>query len=350
MKNSDRRVRGLEGLRMLALTGVLLYHMFPRQIQGGYFGVVIFFVISGFLGAYTYKENQSLLKYYGKRLVRIYPAMIIMMMVSVEAVALTDHFRLSLVHDEFCSILLSCNNYWQMIKQADYFANLANTSAFTHLWYISILVQFELIWGLFMKLTRRDSIRIPVLAVLLVILVLVMPVRSLLGATTTQLYYGTDTRIHALIAGALAGLMARNAVRRKRKLYPGICSISGIIFLVLSVILFLLVPGTLKAVYVFLMPFYALLCAAMLYFCTAHGKGPGILYELKPWNFFSRYSYEIYLWQYPVLFVFTLRNWTGSLKYYALQAGVILILSMWTNRFVSDLTSPRKNHKKTVSR
>ena len=351
MKNGIRKIRGLEGLRMLALTGVLLYHMFPHQIKGGYFGVVIFFVISGFLSAYTFKEDVPLLKYYGKRILRIYPPMILMIMISIEAIALTDHYRLALVQDEFCSIIFVCNNYWQMIKQADYFANLANTSAFTHLWYISILVQFELFWGLFMKLFRKESVRIPVLGVLLVILVLIMPVRSLLGATTTQLYYGTDTRIHALVAGALAGLMARKMVQRKRMLYPGICMILGIEFLLLSVILYLFFPGTMQAVYLILLPLYALLCAAVLYCCTAHGRGLGILYELRPWNFFSKYSYEIYLWQYPVLFIFTLRNWTGSFLYYALQAVVILILSMWTNRFVADLSSLFKRpQKKTPAR
>lgn len=350
MKNSTVRVRGLEGLRMLALTGVLLYHMFPRQIKGGYFGVIIFFVISGFLSAYTYKEDLSLLKHYGKRILRIYPPMIIMIMITVEAIALTDHYRLSMVQDEFCSILFSVNNYWQMIKQADYFANLASTSAFTHLWYISILVQFEVLWGLFMKLIRRDRVRIRILSLLLVVLVLIMPIRSLFGATTTQLYYGTDTRIHALIAGALAGLSARRAVRRRRMLYPGICAIFGIEFLIFTLILFLFVPGTMKAVYLFIMPFYALLCAVFVYFCTVHGRGPGALYELRPWNFFSKYSYEIYLWQYPVLFVFTLRNWTGSLKFYALQAVVILVLSMWAHRFVADLTSlGKKPQKKSLT-
>ena len=68
-------IGGLDGLRTLALLGVLIYHAFPRVLPGGYFGVVLFFVISGFLTALSSvrRDRVPLFSYWGRRLVRIYP-------------------------------------------------------------------------------------------------------------------------------------------------------------------------------------------------------------------------------------------------------------------------------------
>ena len=157
--HKTERIRGLDGLRTLALFGVLLFHMFPQKVSGGYFGVIIFFVISGFLTAYsTVKKGRvSILSYYAKRMERIYPALILMLFISIEIISLVDKFKLLNVQEEVVSILLGYNNYWQISKSADYFANLSNTSAFTHLWYIAVLVQFELLWPWLYLVCRRSG-------------------------------------------------------------------------------------------------------------------------------------------------------------------------------------------------
>ena len=78
-----RRIAGFDGLRSIALIGVLLFHMFPRTIKGGYFGVIIFFLLSGFLSAYGSASGKKtgVLKYYFRRFLRIYPALILMIFI-----------------------------------------------------------------------------------------------------------------------------------------------------------------------------------------------------------------------------------------------------------------------------
>ena len=78
-------ITGLDGLKTLALLGVLIYHTFPKTLPGGFLGVVLFFVISGYLSVYgnldRMKEgNFSFRRYYKKRILRLYPALLVVLL------------------------------------------------------------------------------------------------------------------------------------------------------------------------------------------------------------------------------------------------------------------------------
>ena len=338
MTRGRKRINGLDGLRTLALAGVLLYHAFPRLMPGGFFGVVIFFVISGFLTAYAVvsRGRIGVLTYYRKRFVRLYPALVIVLFVTVETLALTDRFRLINAHEEVASILFGYNNYWQIAKQADYFANLSNTSAFTHLWYIAVLVQFELIWPWLYLVCRRSGKGLKMMGILTLISFFIMPVRALLtDASQTVLYYSTDTRIHALLLGALLGWHAAVRKQKKKRMKPLLSLMIGLVYIVISVYLFLKVSGTDPAVCRYGLVLYALFTALMLWCCVS-SRNLGRLLDLPPVKKVSAYSYEIYLWQYPVLFLFSMKGWTAGWQY-ALQLVLIAVLSVWTHTFVNSL-------------
>ena len=337
-------IGGLDGLRTLALLGVLIYHAFPRALPGGYFGVVLFFVISGFLTALSSvrRDRVPLFSYWGRRLVRIYPSLVIMLFVTVEALALADKFKLMSAHEEITSILLAYNNYWQISKQADYFANLANTSAFTHLWYIAILVQFEVVWPiLYASYRQRRSLRI--FGILTVVSLLIMPVRALLQAPQNVLYYGTECRVHALLLGALAGLWYGESERRGRRfrIRPVISLVFTVLFVAVTVFLYMKVPGTEAGVYRYGLVLYALFCTLMVIVCAGSRKVTGTLLDLAPCRFLSKYSYEIYLWQYPVFFVGTILKMTSPWAVCA-EIIIVLILSIWTNTFTNYGLLPKR--------
>ena len=337
-KQKSGQISGLSGLRTLAVFGVLLFHAFPQTVKGGYFGVILFFAISGFLTAYNdvRKGGEAILTYYKKRFLRIYPALIIMLFISVEVIALLDKFKLMNVQEELCSVLFAYNNYWQISKRADYFANLSANSAFTHLWYTSILIQFELLWPFLFRLFRRFKQNLKPFGLLVFVSMLVMPVGSLIGGISqSQLYYGTFARIHALLIGTWFGwqraLLEKKRIKRIRAL-PAILLLS--LYCFGSICIFLTAGGDHPSVYRYGIVLYALVSGIIIFLLSCSEERIGMILDNPACRFFSTYSYEIYLWQYPVLFVFAILDRSSQ---YVLQMGILLVLSIWSHELIAFL-------------
>ena len=336
--SKHRRIRGLNGLRTLALFGVLLFHMFPRAVPGGYFGVILFFVISGFLTACSScaSRTMDIRSYYARRAKRIYPSLVIMLFVTVEVLAAADRFRLANAQEEILSVLLAYNNYWQISKSADYFANLASNSAFTHLWYIAILIQYEIIWPWLYRFARRRHNSRTIGRIALISL-FIMPVLSFIPSVPSALlYYGTLSRIHALLLGSWLGWRYSES-KQTSHVKPSVSLLYIILFTAVTILICFTVPGSDLRIYRFGMVLYAAACCAAVRLLCDERNPVGIALDRQPFEFFSKYSYEIYLWQYPVLFLFTIKGWNTNPGWYLLQFAVLLVLSIWTNFIVGRL-------------
>lgn len=342
-----QKIYGIDALRTLALIGVLLYHTFPQTVPGGYFGVIVFFILSGFFTAYStsMQPKQSVMRYYLNRFKRIYPALILMIFITVALVSFVDTYRLQNTQEEVLSILLGYNNYWQLSKQTDYFANLTNNSPFTHLWYLAILIQFELIWPWLMKLYRRLKGRLFIFTIFTFLTMLILPIRSFFpNASITVLYYATDTRIHALFLGALFGLIyAKGKLWNSRPVKPILSLIYIVFYVVISIIIYLKVPGTSIHVYRYGMLLYALFTCIYLTLCFSSRSRVAKLLENPIVSFLSKYSYEIYLWQFPILFLFGILKWNTGFFSYLFQIILILLVSIWTHQFVDLLIKRKKS-------
>lgn len=346
-KKTRRVISGFNGLRTLALLGVLLYHTFPAVVRGGFFGVVIFFVVSGFLTAYSTVTRPSFRigSYYARRFVRIYPALLVVLFSTIGVLTLKDPSRLSNTQAEVTSVLLGYNNYWQISANADYFANLANQSPFTHLWYIAILIQFELVWPILYAVTRRQRVTEAVLLVLTVVSALIMPVCTLLGVNITAVYYATHTRVFALLAGALLGILqAKGRLRNPlKKINP---FLPVLLFVILTIVMYAMVSGTDRWIYLIGINAYTILVCLIVWLLSSGTTSTGRLLDNTVSNFFSKYSYEIYLWQYPVMFVTALFIPGTASK--LIQIPVIMILSIWLNMF-TNRPKKRTARKKKAS-
>lgn len=353
-QKNKRRIRGLATMRALAAVGVLLYHAFPNTVKGGYFGVITFFVISGYLSAAGLKkqiaaEKFDILSYYKKRVLRIYPGLLIVLFSSVGVLALIDMYRLANTPQEVLSVVLGYNNYWQIRMNADYFANLTNTSPFTHLWYIAILIQFEVIWPLlavsYMKVRENYGPGFALLgfSVLAFLSFFVMPVRMLMmkELNITSLYYGTAGRIFSLLAGALLGLMHAEGLHltplRFRSPVPA--RLILLLFVIVTVILYLSASGTFGWVYAAGMQLYTLAAVILIEVMILNRKALLHMTDDRISSFISAYSYGIYLWQYPVLFLSGIAGLAGKWYAFPLQAALIIILSMWLERFLKSVTA-----------
>ena len=162
----------IDGLRAFAVVSVLIFHAFPSLLPGGFVGVDVFFVISGFLiSGIIYKEievsNFSFSNFYARRVKRIFPALITVLIASYAfgwLYLFTDDFRRLGSHIFRASLFLSNFILW---REAGYFDNAAETKPLLHLWSLGIEEQFYIIWPVILWLFWRfRTARIPLLVLL----------------------------------------------------------------------------------------------------------------------------------------------------------------------------------------
>nr|WP_278341304.1 acyltransferase [Lactobacillus acetotolerans] len=151
----NRFITGYSGLRALAVIGVILYHLNPDTFIGGYLGVPIFFVLSGYLVTdhmlRSYKEEGSYntKSFYLSRIKKLYPQLIAVLWLSAAYILLFQRNLLVKLNQIVITNLLNVYNFWQILNGQSYFERFAtNESPFTHLWTMSIEAQFYILWPL----------------------------------------------------------------------------------------------------------------------------------------------------------------------------------------------------------
>jgi len=351
-KNSDKNVvqkkfSGLDAIRTLAIGGVTFFHMFPDTIKGGYLGVSLFFVLTGFLLAYTTSAQASfnVLSYYWKRFKRIYPELLVMLLVTVGTYYFLLPKAVAGVFGELTSVLLGYNNWWQILQNADYFARVTNSSPFTHLWFLGIEIQYYFIWPLLyivykeLKKCLGTKVGVGFLGVFAVASAALMPIMYNPELDVTRLYYGTDTRIYALLLGAIIGLDAGESEKSNvfKLKFAGKILFGGV--LAITLIAYVLMGGQSSLTYQGGMLAMTILFCLMLCLLTATNLGEELEHPIC--TFFGKYSYGIFLWQYPVIYLFGHMPWGNIPGSALLQLIVICALAVWSKHF-SDVVMAKK--------
>ncbi|HWH35262.1 MAG TPA: acyltransferase [Acidimicrobiales bacterium] len=216
------RIGALDGLRALALLGVLAYHVAPSAVPGGFLGVESFFVLSGFLlaslliGEQRREGHVDLRAYAGRRLRRIAPALVTLLATLVvlgPVLAPDDAHRLV---GDVVSSLAGVTNWHLVADASSYFDQAGRPSLVRHLWSVAVEIQFYAacpfvvtwLWR------RRRDLALPVVAAGVVGPAAVMGL-LFSGDDPSRAYYGTDARVGALLAGvALALVLARRGEDR----------------------------------------------------------------------------------------------------------------------------------------
>nr|WP_223804675.1 acyltransferase [Lactococcus protaetiae] len=221
-----RYITGFNGLRTVGVLAVILYHIWPNTIRGGFLGVVLFFVLSGYLVTDSllreYDKNQSInfLKFWGRRLKRLYPLLITVFLVVTPYILFFQRNLWQGLRSEFLSAIFSVQNWWQISQGSSYFANIAGASPFKHIYYLAIEGQFFLIWPLvlfilikFVKSRGKNFVIANIIAFISLVLMIIM-FRP--DTDPTRVYYGTDTRLFSLMMGAsLAFIWPLNKLSKK---------------------------------------------------------------------------------------------------------------------------------------
>ena len=208
-----KHLLGLDGLRAIAVVAVLLFHAFPHAVPGGFVGVDIFFVISGYIITKTYFERLrtgevTLTQFYIKRFRRLAPAYILVLMVTTAAAYLLVN---PLYLKNFSESLAAQPFYLQNIvfwKQGDYFDN-ALSKPLLHTWSLAVEEQFYILYGLLILVVRRKrKLSIPLLVSLLALLALgSFAANYLLSHISPKTaFFWLPTRIWELAIGVMLGL------------------------------------------------------------------------------------------------------------------------------------------------
>lgn len=356
---SAGQIAGLDGLRGISILGVVGYHMAPRMVPGGFLGVNLFFVLSGYLIAVTSRRAQAhsgfcVGNFYWKRIVRIYPALILAVCATLFAARFLAPDVLRGVRCEVLSIFSAGNNWWQIARNASYFTRITGTSPFTHLWSLAIEMQFYLIWPVlflgYTALYQRKRWGAGLFVLMIFFSVMAMLVKLRPEGDPSRLYYGTDTRIFALLIGGLLGLRPKRPRNRQREhcLMPA----AGFLLLLTGfLLLYFFADGQSAMTYWLVFVPSSLIASGLIGLCADKSLPFGRWLDCPPLAWLGKRSYELYLVQYPVIFFVLRQPPTGSTVWNSLIAIVlILLIAQWIHQVTAILQIKRrsKSYEKTT--
>ncbi len=308
----------LDIIRVFFCLLVFLYHL--NVLKGGFLAVCSFFVLSGYLSCFSFfkKEKVSLKDYYLDRLKKIYLPLIIVVFITVPLVLLLSNAGWISLKPEVNSILLGYNNFWQLNANLDYFARHID-SPFMHLWYMAILLQFEIVFPFIFiglkKLGEKFHKIVPCIITFIITLVsLTYFCFTSLNGNLMVSYYSTFARSFSLFLGMFLGFFheyygTRIFDKLKRETY------SKAVFYIYLVILFLLtilVDANSWAFELSMIASSIIACRLISYAITIFDKSMDRLTNVV--KSFSSVTYEVYLIQYPVIFLMELTTFNFYIK------------------------------------
>jgi peptidoglycan/LPS O-acetylase OafA/YrhL len=361
---------GLDGLRAIAVSAVLLYHAELPFVPGGFLGVEVFFVISGYLitalllAEWRTKGRISLKDFWLRRARRLLPALYVLLVVTLGYSVVFLPGEVAGLRDDAIAAVGYVTNWFLVLGRESYFESVGRPSVLQHLWSLAVEEQFYLIWpivlavGLGVRTSyRRQKLMLIVALAGAAASAVAMALMYEPGVDPSRVYFGTDTRATGLLCGAaLAFLWSpadkyrtsdKWALRRglgpgwlRRRWWPalpllldilGVAALAALVLFCLHLGEFepLLYRGGLVAV---------ALATALLIAVAVHPKSWLVsrLLGSAPMRWLGVRSYGIYLWHWPV-FMLTRPELDvpfGGLALLALRLGLTILLADLSYRLV----------------
>ncbi|MED3797965.1 acyltransferase family protein [Lysinibacillus capsici] len=346
---NHRYIPGLDGIRALAVLAVIAYHFNFSWARGGFLGVDIFFVLSGYLITSTIlplKGNQltvSLKKFWVGRFRRLLPAAYVMIVTSFVWAMLFHKELLHTLRGDALSSIFYSSNWWFIFHKLSYFDSFGSPSPLKNLWSLAIEEQFYLIWplllmiGLFVVKKQNKLANIIFCGALCSAFVMALLYQP--GADPSRVYYGTDTRCFELLIGcwlALVWPMKRLSSQKLSANHVKKLNIMSFIALTIFLVSIVYVDEYQSFLYRGGM-FLFCLNAAVLIACISHPVSIlGKILAWKPLCWIGSRSYGIYLWHYPVMVLGTPIHEIGNPSYWRifLQLLLILMIAELSYRFI----------------
>ncbi|WDZ97913.1 acyltransferase family protein [Herbaspirillum sp. WKF16] len=323
----------IDGLRAVAVGSVVIFHAFPEWFAGGFIGVDIFFVISGFLISLIIFNNLehgrfSIVDFYVRRVKRIFPALMTVMTLCLAAgwvVLFADEYKQLGKHLFGGSTFISNILFW---RESGYFDNSAETKPLLHLWSLAIEEQFYLFWPLLLAFVWKR--RWGFLRIMAVIAALSFAINIyLIGYDQTAAFYSPLARFWELMVGGALGYINLhrqdlNGRHKNLQAWLGVALLGAGFVLMDGSRAF---PG-----------WWALLPAIGAFLLLSAGPQAWFnrtVLASKPMVSIGLISYPLYLWHWPLLaFSAIIAGQTAPSSWRVAAVGAALLLSWLTFRFI----------------
>lgn len=298
---------GLDILRIFLCIVILMYHL--GYMPGGYLAVCSFFVLSGYLAYYTASrdDNFSIKNYYLKRIKNLYVPLVLTVFLSLFSLSFIKNLGWLNLKPETTSVLFGYNNFWQLGASLDYFSRHID-SPFMHLWYISILMQFDLVFPFIYKFFNKvktifhKSLPAIITFSFGILSFALFYVFSLKYGMMIA-YYNTFLRLFSLLFGLLLAIIHLEKVSLIPEVFKEKSTRIIIIFIyfMLLLVFFLIVPATSNLFQISMLIVTIITCRLIDYITCKKTINKNDHRLLK---YISSLTYIIYLVQYPVIFIF----------------------------------------------
>lgn len=340
----------LDGLRGVAVAAVVIYHVSPSLLRGGWLGVDLFFVLSGFLitslllTEYNRWGRISLAGFWASRARRLLPSLtLVLLAVLIASAFLAQPGRRSAIAGDVLSSFLYVANWRFLVGDEQYFSTIAMPSPVRHTWSLAIEEQYYILFPLLMTallvVFRRRNQLAAALAVMAVASALWMAALHVPGVDPSRVYYGTDTRIFELLIGAAAGAVfgAHEFAERTRWRVDGIAGRLAWPAMGLFVLAFVVVNENQSILFTGGLFVLCLLVVLPIVASASRTKSSfQRAFSWEPLRQLGLISYSLYLWHWPVIVFLNAEIITNPWVRALAQVGLSLALAYASWRFVEQ--------------
>jgi len=313
---SSTHIPAIDGLRALAVFAVVLYHLGISWIPGGFLGVDLFFVISGYvitrliLDSIESANGLDLKKFYAARIRRLFPGLIALLIVTSVMIALFAPDAIRRFIKDVPYVLSGTNNWHLVALEQDYFQAIGRPPLLQHTWSLAVEFQFYLIWPIILlfvwrkfgkHVVRRAALIIATFSGTALFLFSLQADNATAGRIS-HIYFGTDTHSLGLFLGSALAVswiprnLTRNISQRAQDFIDGI----GVFGFIGLLCIFLFIDQENTTLYQIAFPLAALFGCATLVSVVHPASRFSPLLSNRVFLWIGQRSYGIYLWHWVV--------------------------------------------------
>ena len=358
--NKSKYLPSIDSLRALAVLAVIIYHVDVNYLPGGFLGVDLFFVLSGYLISsliikeYRKTGSLNLYNFYIRRARRLLPAVYFMITVGLVVMVLFNEVLLRKSHLDAIFGYIYSSNWWYIFHKLDYFDSFGAQSPFKHLWSLAIEEQFYMIFPLLFLLVNRKKkskdgtyklnknflyVVLGLILVSLIAHILLFDINNI-----SRIYFGTDTRAFSLLVGVV-GAILYPMERLHAKVTPQQNMIYSVVSLVSIATLITVMIYTSEYNTLLYRGGFLLVAILGLIVIISSGKQHTLMSRLlsfKPVVFIGKISYSLYLWHFPVLVLTTPVSEIGNPNIFFVILRIVLTFAVAIVSYVFVETPIRK--------
>jgi peptidoglycan/LPS O-acetylase OafA/YrhL len=344
IKKSTHHISSIDGLRAIAVTAVVLYHLGISWIPGGFLGVDLFFVISGYvitrliLDSINQSSALDLRAFYAARIRRIYPGFLFMVISTIIFIGVWAPEAIKRFLSDLPYALSGTINWALVARNQDYFETIGRPPLLQHTWSLAVELQFYLIWPIILLTVlkyfgKKNVARIALIIAIIsgtILFLVSLQLDQANSAKVSHIYFGTDTHSLGLFLGSALAVswipqnLSANISRRAQDVIDGI----GVVGLLGLISIFLFIDESNASLYQIAFPLAAIFGCLVIISLVHPASRFAPIISTPPFRWIGQRSYGIYIWHW-VIFQVTRPSVDLSGETWALYlARVLLVLAL----------------------